>query len=66
MAGPPGSQGPMAGGPRQSGFNATQLHQLRAQIMAYKLLVRNQNLPDNLRMAVEGKRPLGPFPRPSN
>lgn len=32
--------------------------------MAYKLLARNQIIPDTLRLAVEGKRPLGPFPRP--
>ncbi len=41
-------------------FNQGQLSQLRAQIMAYKLLSRNQPIPDNLRMAVEGKRMMGP------
>ncbi len=41
-------------------FNQGQLNQLRAQIMAYKLLARNQQIPDNLRMALEGKRMMGP------
>ena len=52
-SGPPGQQ--QAG---MSPFTNTQLHQLRAQIMAYKLLARSQPIPDNLRMAVEGKRPM--------
>uniref|UniRef100_A0A8C2F8E0 SWI/SNF related, matrix associated, actin dependent regulator of chromatin, subfamily a, member 4a n=1 Tax=Cyprinus carpio TaxID=7962 RepID=A0A8C2F8E0_CYPCA len=34
------------------------LHQLRAQIMAYKMLARGQALPDHLQMAVQGKRPM--------
>ena len=52
-------------GQKPSAFNPPQLHQLRAQIMAYKLLARSQPIPDNLRMAVEGKRPIGPqFNRP--
>lgn len=37
-------------------FNQNQLHQLRAQIMAYKMLARGQPLPDHLQMAVQGKR----------
>ncbi|XP_027529427.1 transcription activator BRG1-like, partial [Neopelma chrysocephalum] len=41
-----------------SPFNAAQLHQLRAQIMAYKLLARGQPLPEHLQVAVQGKRPL--------
>ncbi|KAB1259411.1 Transcription activator BRG1 [Camelus dromedarius] len=32
-------------------FNQNQLHQLRAQIMAYKMLARGQPLPDHLQMA---------------
>lgn len=49
----------MAGGDGgMSPFTGTQLHQLRAQIMAYKLLARSQPIPDNLRMAVEGKRAM--------
>uniref|UniRef100_A0A8K9Y0I6 Transcription activator BRG1 n=1 Tax=Oncorhynchus mykiss TaxID=8022 RepID=A0A8K9Y0I6_ONCMY len=53
------------GGPQQRGptpFNQNQLHQLRAQIMAYKMLARGQPLPDHLQMAVQGKRPMGCSP----
>uniref|UniRef100_A0A8C5M013 SWI/SNF related BAF chromatin remodeling complex subunit ATPase 4 n=1 Tax=Leptobrachium leishanense TaxID=445787 RepID=A0A8C5M013_9ANUR len=39
-------------------FNQNQLHQLRAQIMAYKMLARGQPLPDHLQLAVQGKRPM--------
>lgn len=39
-------------------FNQNQLHQLRAQIMAYKMLARGQALPDHLQTAVQGKRPV--------
>ncbi|KAL2087284.1 hypothetical protein ACEWY4_018343 [Coilia grayii] len=39
-------------------FNQNQLHQLRAQIMAYKILARGQPLPDHLQMAVQGKQPM--------
>lgn len=49
-----GPAGP--GGPTP--FNQNQLHQLRAQIMAYKMLARGQPLPDHLQMAVQGKRPM--------
>uniref|UniRef100_A0A3Q3G8M1 SWI/SNF related BAF chromatin remodeling complex subunit ATPase 4 n=1 Tax=Labrus bergylta TaxID=56723 RepID=A0A3Q3G8M1_9LABR len=52
--GPAGPGGP--GGPTP--FNQNQLHQLRAQIMAYKMLARGQPLPDHLQMAVQGKRPM--------
>lgn len=55
--GPPNAGGPVgAGGPTP--FNQNQLHQLRAQIMAYKMLARGQALPDHLQMAVQGKRPM--------
>lgn len=55
--GPPNAVGPGgAGGPTP--FNQNQLHQLRAQIMAYKMLARGQPLPDHLQMAVQGKRPM--------
>uniref|UniRef100_A0A8C2D612 SWI/SNF related, matrix associated, actin dependent regulator of chromatin, subfamily a, member 4a n=1 Tax=Cyprinus carpio TaxID=7962 RepID=A0A8C2D612_CYPCA len=55
--GPPNAGGPGgAGGPTP--FNQNQLHQLRAQIMAYKMLARGQALPDHLQMAVQGKRPM--------
>uniref|UniRef100_A0A673CSN8 SWI/SNF related, matrix associated, actin dependent regulator of chromatin, subfamily a, member 4 n=1 Tax=Sphaeramia orbicularis TaxID=375764 RepID=A0A673CSN8_9TELE len=52
--GPGGPGGP--GGPTP--FNQNQLHQLRAQIMAYKMLARGQPLSDHLQMAVQGKRPM--------
>lgn len=62
--GPQGPGGPVvpgagpggAGGPTP--FNQNQLHQLRAQIMAYKMLARSQALPEHLQMAVQGKRPM--------
>ena len=38
-------------------FSSTQLHQLRAQIMAYKLLARTQPLPEHIRLAIQGKTP---------
>ena len=49
--------------PRQTPFNAVQLQQLRAQIMAYKLLSRTQPIPESLRIAVEGKRLVGAYPQ---
>ncbi|XP_055885494.1 probable global transcription activator SNF2L2 isoform X1 [Biomphalaria glabrata] len=57
----PGMPGGPPGPPRQT-FNQAQLHQLRAQIKAYKLLSCNAPIPDTLRMAIEGKRPMAPFP----
>ncbi|CAG5131850.1 unnamed protein product, partial [Candidula unifasciata] len=60
-----GMQGGPPGQPRQT-FNQAQLHQLRAQIKAYKLLACNAPIPDSLRMALEGKRPMGSFPRPGD
>ncbi|GFN80130.1 transcription activator brg1 [Plakobranchus ocellatus] len=47
-----------SGPPRQT-FNQAQLHQLRAQIKAYKLLSNNTPIPEHLRLALEGKRPMG-------
>lgn len=44
-------------------FNQSQLHQLRAQIMAYKMLARGQPLPEHLQMAVQGKRPMPGMPQ---
>ncbi|XP_025915764.1 probable global transcription activator SNF2L2 isoform X4 [Apteryx rowi] len=41
-----------------SPFSPVQLHQLRAQILAYKMLARGQPLPENLQLAVQGKRTL--------
>uniref|UniRef100_A0A7N8YIV7 Transcription activator BRG1-like n=1 Tax=Mastacembelus armatus TaxID=205130 RepID=A0A7N8YIV7_9TELE len=58
--GPGGPGGP--GGPTP--FNQNQLHQLRAQIMAYKMLARGQPLPDHLQMAVQGKRPMPGMQQP--
>ncbi|KAL4594091.1 hypothetical protein GN956_G26206, partial [Arapaima gigas] len=59
---PPGAGALPSGNPGGSGghtpFNQNQLHQLRAQIMAYKMLARGQPLPDHLQMAVQGKRPM--------
>ena len=53
--GGPGGPGCPAG---PTPFNQNQLQQLRAQIMAYKMLARGQPLPDHLQMAVQGKRPM--------
>merc|ERR1719167_806354 len=68
--GPPGPGGPgyPPGGDRPpSNFQNPQLLQLRAQIMAYRMLARHQPLPPQIAMAVTGKRepgaPLG-GPRP--
>ncbi|KAL8604698.1 Transcription activator BRG1 [Nucella lapillus] len=68
MMGPPNqSVDAIQGGPgqRQTPFSAVQLHQLRAQIMAYKLLSRTQPIPESLRLAVEGKRHIGGYPQRS-
>ncbi|CAN9512836.1 unnamed protein product [Ophioblennius macclurei] len=46
-----GARGPSA-------FSPVQLQQLRAQILAYKILSRGQPLPENLQLAVQGKRSL--------
>lgn len=52
---------------RNPNFVPAQLHQLRAQIMAYKLLARNQPLPEQLRISVEGKRTFqSSMPRPQS
>lgn len=37
-------------------FAANQLHQLRAQIMAYRMLARNQPLSNELTLAIQGKK----------
>ncbi|KAK9522138.1 hypothetical protein VZT92_018623 [Zoarces viviparus] len=68
---PPSQSGPMmpmdpqSAGPNMSqqgrgpsAFSPVQLQQLRAQILAYKILGRGQPLPDNLQLAVQGKRSL--------
>ncbi|XP_078252198.1 SWI/SNF-related matrix-associated actin-dependent regulator of chromatin subfamily A member 2-like isoform X2 [Rhinoraja longicauda] len=56
LQGDPQVMGQQNRGP--SPFNPVQLHQLRAQILAYKMLARGQPLPDNLQLAVQGKRSL--------
>ncbi|XP_064626963.1 probable global transcription activator SNF2L2 isoform X2 [Lineus longissimus] len=70
MGGPlPGSGGDMDG-PKPCAFSHPQLQQLKAQIMAYKLLSRNHALPPHLKILAEGKRvppqyrpgPGGPAP----
>ncbi|XP_060082596.1 probable global transcription activator SNF2L2 isoform X1 [Ylistrum balloti] len=53
-----------SGGPSRYNFSTPQLTQLRGQIMAYKLLARNQSIPENVRMAIEGKRQFGSGSRP--
>ncbi|XP_065202228.1 ATP-dependent helicase brm-like [Planococcus citri] len=40
-------------------FSSSQLHQLRAQIMAYRQLTRNQHISPELMMAVQGKKTDG-------
>lgn len=64
---PPSQPGPMMQGDPQvmnhpnrgpSPFSPVQLHQLRAQILAYKMLARGQPLPENIQLAVQGKRTL--------
>ncbi|XP_036381989.1 probable global transcription activator SNF2L2 isoform X3 [Megalops cyprinoides] len=52
----PQSMGQQGRGP--SAFSPVQLQQLRAQILAYKILGRGQPLPENLQLAVQGKRSL--------
>lgn len=67
MGGPGGQMGGHMNqeGQKQIPFSQTQLHQLRAQIMVYKLIARNQPVPENFRLAAEGKRPMQPqFNRP--
>ncbi|XP_071490334.1 probable global transcription activator SNF2L2 [Diadema antillarum] len=48
--------------PRPSPFTPNQLQQLKAQIMGYKLLTRNQPMPENLRQAIQG-RPSNMMPQ---
>ncbi|KAK9499007.1 hypothetical protein O3M35_003529 [Rhynocoris fuscipes] len=42
-------------GPAKHSFSASQLQQLRVQIMAYRLLARNQPLSQQLALAVQGR-----------
>ena len=67
---PPGNTTPAAGqgsNPNdRTNFQNTQMLQLRAQIMAYRILARNQPLPPQIAMAVQGKRPEQGGPPGSN
>ncbi|KQK85164.1 transcription activator BRG1-like protein [Amazona aestiva] len=66
-SGPLDGADPQALGQQSRGptpFNQNQLHQLRAQIMAYKMLARGQPLPEHLQMAVQGKRPVPGLQQP--
>ncbi|XP_041642728.1 probable global transcription activator SNF2L2 [Cheilinus undulatus] len=65
QSGPIMSMDPQGGMPNMSqqgrghsAFSPVQLQQLRAQILAYKILGRGQPLPENLQLAVQGKRSL--------
>jgi len=53
--GPPGPGGPV---PPAGSLAHTQMLQLRAQIMAYRILARNQPLPPQIAMAVQVRSPL--------
>lgn len=67
MSAGPVNGGPVCDGMKPSPFTSPQLQQLRAQIMAYKMLARNQPLSEHIRLAVEGKRPFVPmYGRPGN
>ncbi|XP_069692754.1 ATP-dependent helicase brm-like isoform X2 [Periplaneta americana] len=48
--------GSFVDGPQKLIFSSSQLQQLRVQIMAYRLLARNQPLTSQLALAVQGKR----------
>lgn len=53
-----------------SAFTQVQMQQLRVQIMAYRMLARNQPLTQQMNLAVQGKRPDGapqcPTPPPTS
>ncbi|XP_055591612.1 ATP-dependent helicase brm [Uranotaenia lowii] len=60
---------------KQQNLNASQLHQLRGQIMAYRLLARHQQISKQLASQIQGQRsegtppqcptpPASPFPGP--
>lgn len=67
---PAGNIAPVQSGQGPSPFNQAftpeMLQQFKAQIIAYKLLSRNQVLPDNILSSAIGKRGVqGNFPSPS-
>ena len=54
----PASSMMLPSSPKVHGFSSPQLLQLKAQIVAYKLLARNQPLPERVRIiAIQGKAP---------
>ncbi|XP_050435592.1 ATP-dependent helicase brm isoform X2 [Adelges cooleyi] len=57
----PNPNGPI-GPPSQSNLTQSQMQQLRVQIMAYRLLARQQPLTQQLAMAVQGKTPPQGYP----
>ena len=61
---PQGQMSASAGDMSRGPFTQGQLQQLRAQIYAYKMLARNQAIPDQLRQAIEGKRGPNVYQRP--
>ena len=50
--------GPNVG--HESKLNQNQVSQLRAQIMAYRYLARNQQIPEHIQAALQGRRMPGP------
>ena len=58
MAGPATESAPSERQQPMITMTQTQMQQLRAQILAYRYLARNQPLPENIRLAAEGKRPF--------
>ena len=62
----PSATGQNANPNDRTNFQNTQMLQLRAQIMAYRILARNQPLPPQIAMAVQGKRPEQGGPPGSN
>ncbi|GFS58566.1 hypothetical protein TNIN_482531 [Trichonephila inaurata madagascariensis] len=55
---PMSNQGPPVANQKPSLLTTAQITQLRAQIMAYKMLSRNQPVPESLIMAIHSKRPM--------
>ncbi|KAF8792571.1 transcription activator BRG1-like [Argiope bruennichi] len=52
------NQGPSTANQKPSLLTSAQITQLRAQIMAYRLLARNQPIPESIIMAIQCKRPM--------
>lgn len=60
MVGPLPGQPLPGDGARLAPMTPAQLQMLKAQIMAYKYIARNQPVPDYVRKVLEGKRQFGP------